>query len=146
MLYNYGLLLCSQSSYDALREEHATLEAKVATMDAKLERLKLKYEGEVTKKNDFERSNDELKRTITDLTRQLDEWQSLEKKEGNEAELQRKQRVTTETELKRLKDQYDKEKKAYDKQVGKLTAASEKLQEEVEELKACPCFQGPMSF
>ncbi|KAH6913113.1 hypothetical protein BKA70DRAFT_713307 [Coprinopsis sp. MPI-PUGE-AT-0042] len=126
-----------QSSYDTLREEHATLEASVATMSAKLDRLKLKYDNEVTNRTVAERANDELKRTIADLQRQLDDWQHLEKREGNEAELQRKQRVSTETELKRLKDQYDKEKKATEKDVRKLTSDSEKLQEQVDELKTC---------
>ncbi|TFK28130.1 hypothetical protein FA15DRAFT_88244 [Coprinopsis marcescibilis] len=103
--------------YNTLSEEHAKLEASLATVNAK-------------------RYNDELKRTKADLQRQLDEWQNLEKKEGNEADSQRKQRVTAETELKRLKDQSEKERKEAEKRINKLEQKAEGLEDVIQELKS----------
>ena len=135
-----------QVRYNTLSEEHAKLEASLATVTAKVERTKLKYDGAHTKNTDLERYNDELKRTNAELQRQLDEWQNLEKKEGNEADIQRKQRVAAETELKRLKDQSEKEKKEAEKRIKKLEEKVEGLDDVIQELKVrnlCPTWPRP---
>lgn len=67
--------------------------------------MQLKLEGAVTHNEELERLNSDLRRSNTELQRQLDKWQSLETKGGAEVETLRKQRIDLEVKVKRLETQ-----------------------------------------
>ncbi|TEB33336.1 hypothetical protein FA13DRAFT_1730337 [Coprinellus micaceus] len=93
-----------------------------------LERLKLQLDGAHTKINDLERSNDELKRSNDQLRRQIDEWQHLERREGEEVDSERKRRVALSVELEKLQAQHKVE-------VDKLEASLERERQKVQKWK-----------
>ena len=77
---------------------------------------------------DLERSNDELKRTNAELTRQLEKWQSLETKEGEAADTERKQRIALEMELREVTE-------TFEKRLAKVTSDAERANARVEKIK-----------
>lgn len=91
-----------------LVEGRTNLEASSESIKSKLERTKLQLDGAQTKTMDLERLNDELKRTNTELTRQLEKWQSLETKEGEAADTERKQRIALEIKLREATETFEK--------------------------------------
>jgi chromosome segregation ATPase len=112
-----------------LVEDRANLEASSESIKSKLERTKLQLDGAQTKTVDLERLNDELKRTNTELTRQLEKWQSLETKEGEAADTERKQRIALEMELRDVSE-------TYEKMFAKTTADVERANARVEKMKS----------
>ena len=111
-----------------LVEGRANLEASSESIKSKLERTKLQFDGAQTKNLDLERLNDELKRTNTELTRQLDKWQSLETKEGEAADTERKQRIALELELREVTE-------SFEKKLAKSAADMERANARVEKIK-----------
>ena len=111
-----------------LVEDRANLEASSESIKSKLERTKLQLDGAQTKTVDLERLNDELKRTNTELTRQLEKWQSLETKEGEAAETERKQRIALEMELREVTE-------TFEKRLAKAAADVERANARVEKMK-----------
>ena len=109
-------------------EGRANLEASSESIKSKLERTKLQLDGAQTKNSDLERLNDELKRTNAELTRQLEKWQSLETKEGEAADTERKQRIALELELRDLRE-------TSEKKLAKATADLERASGRVEKMK-----------
>ena len=77
---------------------------------------------------DLERLNDELKRTNSELTRQLEKWQSLETKEGEAADTERKQRIALEMELREVTE-------TFEKKLAKGAADVERANTRVEKMK-----------
>lgn len=117
-----------QAKYTQLAEEHATNNASNLTLNATLSRLKLQLENEHTKNSNLERTNDELKRSNVQLQRQIDEWQNLEKREGEEVDTERKRRIALSVELEKLQSQHKSD-------VEKLEAALEKERQKVQKWK-----------
>ena len=109
-------------------EGRANLEASSESTKSKLERTKLQLDGAQTKNSDLERLNDELKRTNAELTRQLEKWQSLETKEGEAAETERKQRIALGIELQELTE-------VFEKKLEKANADLERAERRVERMK-----------
>lgn len=114
-----------------LRETHATLQGSGESMKSKLERVKLQFEGSQTKNTEIQRANDDLKRANADLIRQLEKWQNLETKEGEEADSERKKRLALELEVKGLKEDLAKN----DGEKEKLEADLLKEKRRVERMK-----------
>jgi hypothetical protein len=100
-----------------------------------LERLKLQLEGAQTKNADLERTNDDLKRTNVQLQRQIDDWQNLEKREGDEVDNERKQRIALSVELKKLEAQYKADAEAYEANLGKERQKVERWRAAVDQWK-----------
>jgi len=82
-----------------------------------------------TRNTQLQHDNDDLKRTNADITRQLEKWQSLDTKEGAEAENERRKRVALEQELRALKEEFAKREQ-------KLTEQLEREKKRVEKMKA----------
>lgn len=82
--------------------------------------MKLQLEGASTKNTDLERTNDELKRTNIQLQRQIEDWQSLEKREGDEVDTERKQRVSLGVELEKCRSEVEKLTASLEKERGKV--------------------------
>ncbi|KIK10060.1 hypothetical protein K443DRAFT_670697 [Laccaria amethystina LaAM-08-1] len=114
-----------------LRETHAILQGSAESMKSKLERVKLQFEGSQTKNTEIQRANDDLKRANADLIRQLEKWQNLETKEGEEADSERKKRLALELEVKGLKEDLAKN----GEQKEKLEADLLKEKRRVERMK-----------
>lgn len=105
-----------------------------------MERLKLQLEGAQTKNADLERTNDDLKRTNVQLQRQIDDWQNLEKREGDEVDKERKQRIALSLDLKRLEAQLKADAEAYEANLGKERQKVEKWRAAVDKWKVLtPC-------
>ena len=85
------------------------MEAASGTLDTKVQRTQLKLEGALNKISDLERANDELKRSNTDLSNQLERWENLETKGGEAKEKEHKKRIALELELKELKEQFEQQ-------------------------------------
>ena len=85
------------------------MEAASGTLDTKVQRTQLKLEGALNKIADLERANDELKRSNTDLSNQLERWETLETKGGEAKEKEHKKRIALELELKELKEQFEQQ-------------------------------------
>lgn len=117
-----------ETKFNKLVEDRANLEAASESIKSKLERTKLQLDGAQTRNSELERLNDELKRINAELTRQLDKWQSLETKEGEAAEAERKQRIALEIELREIKE-------ISEKKVEKATADLEKAKGRVEKIR-----------
>ncbi|RXW25549.1 hypothetical protein EST38_g310 [Candolleomyces aberdarensis] len=115
-----------QAKFDKLTEELATHQASNSTSNSKLERLKLQLEGAQTKNADLERTNDDLKRTNVQLQRQIDDWQNLEKREGDEVDNERKQRIALSVEVKKLEAQHKADAEAYEANLAKERQKVEK--------------------
>ncbi|KAJ6513299.1 hypothetical protein C8R45DRAFT_341850 [Mycena sanguinolenta] len=125
-----------------LREGQARLQVKVESTENKLERMTLQFEGAQTNNAELERKNEELKRANVDIKRQLDKWQSLETKGGEEVETLRKQRIDLEVEVKALEARLEKKEGELQKQkikVDKYKKNEDEFQEYIlvqrEELK-----------
>ena len=111
-----------------LVEGRANLEASSESIKSKLERTKLQLDGAQSKNLDLERSSDELKRTNSDLTRQLEKWQSLETKKGEAADTERKQRIVLEIKLREVTE-------FFEKKLAKAAADVERANARVEKIK-----------
>ncbi|KAF7374928.1 putative glycoside hydrolase family 13 protein [Mycena sanguinolenta] len=103
-----------------LRESEARLQVKVESTENKLERMTLQFDGAQTNNAELERKNEELKRANADIKRQLDKWQSLETKGGEEVETLRKQRIDLEVEVKALEARLEKKEGELQKQKNKV--------------------------
>ena len=114
-------------------EGRANLEASSESIKSKLERTKLQLDGAQSKNLDLERSNDELKRTNTELARQLEKWQSLETKEGEAADTERKQRIALEMELREAAETFEKKLAKAADDVERANARVEKIKGTVKE-------------
>ncbi|KAH9481378.1 hypothetical protein JR316_0005903 [Psilocybe cubensis] len=99
-----------------LTAKNAVLENEIKSLETKFQRTTLNMEALQNKLSDADRLADELKREKASLSNQLERWQSLENKEGEAAEQQRKQIVALELELREIKEAYehDTEKAARD--------------------------------
>ncbi|KAJ2924846.1 hypothetical protein H1R20_g12224, partial [Candolleomyces eurysporus] len=124
-----------QAKFDKLTEELATHQASNSTANSKLERLKLQLEGAQTKNADLERANDDLKRTNVQLQRQIDDWQNLEKREGDEVDNERKQRIALSVEVKKLEAQHKADAEAYEANLAKERQKVDKWKAAVDQWK-----------
>lgn len=122
---NVGVLLRYdlQEKMNKLREENATLQATLESTLTKLERATLQYDGAQSKNAELEHTNDALRRTNADITRQLDKWQNLETKGGAEADTQRKKRIELEMTVKSLEDELEKQQEIAKGRVERLKDA-----------------------
>ena len=123
-----------------LVEGRANLEASSESIKSKLERTKLQFDGAQTKNLDLERLNDELKRTNTELTRQLEKWQRLETKEGEAADTERKQRIALELELREVTESFEKKLAKSAADVERANARVEKIKGTVKEWEVSNSF------
>ena len=128
----YLVQMSSQRELTQLRETHATLQGSGESMKSKLERVKLQFEGSQTRNTEIQRANDDLKRANADLIRQLEKWQNLETKEGEEADSERKKRLALELEVKGLKEDLAKN----DEDKEKLEADLLKEKRRVDRMKS----------
>ncbi|PPR00881.1 hypothetical protein CVT24_000366 [Panaeolus cyanescens] len=124
-----------EASVTKMRGELANLTAASETLKSKLERTKLQLDGSQTRIADLERTNDELQRTNKDLTRQLEQWKSLETREGEAAEEQRKHRLALEVELRQLKEESQKKEEENERIIAKSNRKIEKLSNAVSQLE-----------
>lgn len=121
----------SQTKFSRLREEHAELIATSASTTAKLERTTLQRDGAQAEIADLERLNVEFKRNNVELKRQLDKWQNLETKGGDEVETLRRRRIELEVQVKEFEGRLaDADKIEQDRE-----KALEKEKKKVEKLK-----------
>ncbi|KAF7312268.1 hypothetical protein MIND_00239800 [Mycena indigotica] len=110
-----------EQDLDKLRESHTRLESAKDSATTKLERLNLQLEGAKTAHKDLERQNDELKRTNDQLKHQLDRWQNLENKGGEETEFLRKKSVDLGVQVKALEQRLEKRDAELKKEKEKLS-------------------------
>ena len=87
------------------------MEAKNGTLESQLTRVQLQLEGSHTKMKELERTNDDLRRTIADQTRQIERWQNLETKGGEEAEKHHKEKVELEFKVRELEEALEEQRK-----------------------------------
>ncbi|KAF9533791.1 hypothetical protein CPB83DRAFT_902501 [Crepidotus variabilis] len=87
-----------------LREKHANLSASHSTFESKLQRLQLNLDLSTTKNETLNQDLLEEKKRTSELTRQLEHWQSLDNKDGEEVEGLRKKNDA----LARTKEQLEK--------------------------------------
>ncbi|KAJ7603756.1 hypothetical protein DFH06DRAFT_327704 [Mycena polygramma] len=132
----------SEKELVKLRETYGRLQVKAESIVAKLERLNLQFDGSQTTNAELERQNDELKRANVDIKRQLDKWQNLETKGGEEVETLRKQRIELEVEVKALQTRLEKKNGELQKEKSKVAKHKQNvdefqvyIQEQREELK-----------
>ncbi|KAJ7601755.1 hypothetical protein DFH06DRAFT_388170 [Mycena polygramma] len=132
----------SEKELVKLRETYGRLQVKAESTGAKLERLNLQFDGSQTTNAELERQNDELKRANVDIKRQLDKWQNLETKGGEEVETLRKQRIELEVEVKALQTRLEKKNGELQKEKSKVAKHKQNvdefqvyIQEQREELK-----------
>ena len=118
-----------------LRETEASSAAEKDTLSNKLSRLQLQLDGAQTKLKESERLADDLQRTNADLSRQLERWQTLEGKEEEAANVERKQRVALERELRALKDKMAEEAETAREETERLQSKNQKLKASLEEWK-----------
>ncbi|KAJ7931517.1 hypothetical protein B0H13DRAFT_1958559 [Mycena leptocephala] len=103
-----------------LRESYGRLQVTAESTETKLVRLTLQFDGAQTTIAELERQNDELKRANLDIKRQLDRWQNLETKGGEEVETLRKQRIDLEVEVKALQGRLEKKDAELQKEKNKV--------------------------
>ena len=113
-------------------------------MKSSLKREALRFEGIKNEKDELENANAELKRSNADLKRQVDNWQSLENKEGMETEKLRKERIALEVEFRELEVRLSEREHDHAEEVKLKNAKVEKfrarLQEYVVRFGFCPVF------
>ncbi|KAF5367584.1 hypothetical protein D9758_003712 [Tetrapyrgos nigripes] len=114
--------------HKVLAEQQAAAQSNAA----KLERATLQLDGERTKNAELQRTYDELRRTNQDLSRQLDKWQSLETKGGEEVEALRKQKVDLEIQFQALQNQSKKREEDHARQLEREKQKIEKLKANVD--------------
>jgi predicted nucleic acid-binding Zn-ribbon protein len=120
-----------------------TLTTSNASLTSTLERKSLQFDGAKSDNEELVRLNSELKRSNADLKRQIDKWQSLETKEGDEVDKLRKRRLELEVQVKELESRLDDlEKQAEaDKQLVELTKAKyEKTKSRLQEYAVSTTF------
>ena len=118
-----------------LREAEASSAADKDSISTKLSRLQLQLDGAQTKLKESERLADDLQRTNADLSRQLERWQTLEGKEEEAANVERKQRVALEREVRALKEKIEEEAETAREESERLQNKYQKLKSTVEEWK-----------
>lgn len=118
-------------------EKHSNLQAAGGTLDSKLQRAELQLRGAQTKISDFERLNDELRRSNADLTHQLERWQNLDTKGGEAAEKEHQKRVALEFELQELKETHESHLEEHTNLVEKLKNRYEKIKEKAATYEVC---------
>ncbi|KAF8206480.1 hypothetical protein K438DRAFT_1917819 [Mycena galopus ATCC 62051] len=119
----------AENELEELRESYARLQVKAESTQAKLERVTLQFDGAQTTKAELERQNDELKRANVDIKRQLDKWQNLETKGGEEVETLRKQRIDLEVEVKALEARLEKKEAELQKEKNKVAKHKKNVEE-----------------
>ncbi|KAJ7756429.1 hypothetical protein DFH07DRAFT_820539 [Mycena maculata] len=112
-----------------LRESHSRLQVKAETTETKLERMTLQFDGAQTTNDELERQNDELKRANVDLKRQLDRWQNLETKGGEEVETLRKHRIDLEVAVKGLETRLEKKEADLQREKAKVAKHKQNVDE-----------------
>jgi septal ring factor EnvC (AmiA/AmiB activator) len=130
------VLIRTQEELAKLRESHVGLQVKVESTQAKLERVTLQLDGAQTTSAELARQNDELKRANGDIKRQLDKWQNLETKGGEEVETLRKQRIDLEVEVRALQLRLEKKESELQKEKNKVI----KHKKNAEEFEVRRCF------
>jgi predicted nucleic acid-binding Zn-ribbon protein len=126
------LIVNSQSEISDLHKALAEQQAAAQSNAAKLERSTLQLDGERTKNAELQRHYDELRRTNQDLSRQLDKWQSLETKGGEEVEALRKQKVDLEIQLQALQNQLKKREEDHARHLEREKQKIQKLKANVD--------------
>ena len=117
--------------------KHSNLQAAEGTLDSKLQRAELQLQGAQTKISDFERLNDELRRSNADLTHQLERWQTLDTKGGEAAEKEHQKRVALEFELQELRETHESHLEEHTNLVEKLKNRCEKVKEKAATCEVC---------
>lgn len=118
-----------EAKFNNLVAKHSNLQAAEGTLDSKRQRAELQLQGAQTKILEFERLNDELRRTNADLTHQLERWQTLDTKGGEAAEKEHQKRVALEFELQELKETHENQLEEYANLVEKLKNRHEKMKD-----------------
>ncbi|KAF7327756.1 hypothetical protein MKEN_00355200 [Mycena kentingensis (nom. inval.)] len=121
--------MATESELDALNETHARLKAAKDTTANNLERVTLQLDGARTAHKELERQFEELKRTNNDMKNQLERWENLENRGGEEAEGLRRQRVDLEVKVKSLEGRLEKRE-------AELKRDKAKYKENVDEFEA----------
>lgn len=121
----------NKSELSSIRKEHAALKATSESSTTKLERTTLQLEGAKTSAKELESKNKELTSANQDLKRQLEQWQTLETKDGAEIEDMRRRRIELEVEVKQLQDRV----KELEKTVREKEKALDKELKRVDKLR-----------
>ncbi|KIY43834.1 hypothetical protein FISHEDRAFT_51991 [Fistulina hepatica ATCC 64428] len=121
-----------ESRIAAMNEEHAALKAQYEALKVKFERTELQLQGMRTKNTELEEENTTLRVAKNDLRQQLDKWERLETKGGQEAETLRQECKALEIENKELQSLIEKKDAIIAKReekAAKLTGYVQKLRE-----------------
>lgn len=105
------------------------MQVKAESDATKVERLNLQFDGAQSTNADLQRQNDELKRANADLKRQMDRWQNLETKGGEEVEALRKRNIDLEVSAKSLEDRLAKKESELQKEKKKVLKFKENVDE-----------------
>lgn len=112
-----------------LRAQYATAQAAHESCASKLERSALQIESLQTKVADVERAAEELRRTNTDLQRQVDKWQSFETRGSEESATLRREKVQLEISVRELESRVEKKEEV----VAKLKQRSRENKDVIEQ-------------
>ena len=116
-----------------MRQNEPVLSAKIATLTTKLDRATLQVETSQSAQDEMSRIKTDLETANSNMKSQLDKWQTLENKGGEEAEVMRKQKIELEIKVKTLEAEMVELEKSGAKASEKQSKAVAKLRQSLEE-------------
>ncbi|ETW83038.1 hypothetical protein HETIRDRAFT_458595 [Heterobasidion irregulare TC 32-1] len=116
-----------------MRQNEPVLNAKIATLTTKLDRATLQVETSQSAQDEMARIKTDLETANSNMKSQLDKWQTLENKGGEEAEVMRKQKIELEIKVKTLEGEMGELEQLSEKASEKQSKAVAKLRQSLEE-------------
>ena len=116
-----------------MRQNEPVLSAKIATLTTKLDRATLQVETSQSAQDEMSRIKTDLETANSNMKSQLDKWQTLENKGGEEAEVMRKQKIELEIKVKTIEGEMGELEKLRAKASEKQSKAVAKLRQSLEE-------------
>ena len=116
-----------------MRQNEPVLSAKIATLTTKLESATLQVETSQSAQDEMSRIKTDLETANSNMKSQLDKWQTLENKGGEEAEVMRKQKIELEIKVKTIEGEMGELEKLSAKASEKQSKAVAKLRQSLEE-------------
>ena len=116
-----------------MRQNEPVLSAKIATLTTKLDRATLQVETSQSAQDEMSRIKTDLETANSNMKSQLDKWQTLENKGGEEAEVMRKQKIELEIKVKTIEGEMGELEKLSAKASEKQSKAVAKLRQSLEE-------------
>ena len=116
-----------------MRQNEPVLSAKIATLTTKLDRATLQVETSQSAQDEMSRIKTDLETANSNMKSQLDKWQTLENKGGEEAEVMRKQKIELEIKVKTIEGEMGELEKLSAKASEKQSKAVAKLRQSLKE-------------